>query len=187
MFIFLHYLFPDTFNSGVMVLTPSLDTYKELIHLNKINGSLDGGEQGILNERFCPDWAQDSTTSSTSTGTATLFSKSRNNMYTKIPKCGRLPFIYNVAGEKFEHYKTNRYMAGLSEPVVAHLLGDTKPWKLVELEKKKNFNINNLPISYRNDLPSQAKLHQKWRELYYKATGDKSVLKNNRILVQFLN
>ncbi|KAG1757148.1 glycosyltransferase family 8 protein [Suillus lakei] len=47
---------PDIFNSGVMVLSPSEDKFKELQELLKTNGSWDGGDQGILNEWRAGNW-----------------------------------------------------------------------------------------------------------------------------------
>ncbi|KAG2155595.1 glycosyltransferase family 8 protein [Suillus clintonianus] len=47
---------PDIFNSGVMVLTPGEDKFKELQELLKTNGSWDGGDQGILNEWRGDNW-----------------------------------------------------------------------------------------------------------------------------------
>ncbi|KAG2156652.1 glycosyltransferase family 8 protein [Suillus bovinus] len=47
---------PDIFNSGVMVLSPSEDKFMELQELLKTNGSWDGGDQGILNEWRGGNW-----------------------------------------------------------------------------------------------------------------------------------
>lgn len=47
---------PDIFNSGVMVLSPSEDKFTELQELLKTNGSWDGGDQGILNEWRGSNW-----------------------------------------------------------------------------------------------------------------------------------
>lgn len=41
---------PDCFNSGVFVFTPSLDTFNALLRLAESTGSFDGGDQGLLNE-----------------------------------------------------------------------------------------------------------------------------------------
>lgn len=45
---------PDLFNSGMMVLTPDVGTYQELLEAIT-RGSFDGGDQGLLNEYFT-DW-----------------------------------------------------------------------------------------------------------------------------------
>ena len=40
---------PDSFNSGVMVATPSEATFQELISMMAEKGSWDGADQGLLN------------------------------------------------------------------------------------------------------------------------------------------
>ena len=47
---------PDCFNSGVFVFTPSEKTFTELVDLASKEGSFDGGDQGLLNQYFS-DWA----------------------------------------------------------------------------------------------------------------------------------
>ncbi|KDQ19735.1 glycosyltransferase family 8 protein [Botryobasidium botryosum FD-172 SS1] len=47
---------PDIFNSGVMVLEPGEDKFKELMDLVRSHGSWDGGDQGLLNEWRGGDW-----------------------------------------------------------------------------------------------------------------------------------
>lgn len=47
---------PDIFNSGVMVLTPGEDKFREIKDLVKSRGSWDGGDQGVLNEWRGSDW-----------------------------------------------------------------------------------------------------------------------------------
>jgi len=46
---------PDCFNSGMFVFTPSQDTYEGLIKFAQEKGSFDGGDQGLLNMYF-PEW-----------------------------------------------------------------------------------------------------------------------------------
>jgi len=46
---------PDCFNSGMFVFSPSNDTYSRLLEAAKEEGSFDGGDQGLLNTCF-PDW-----------------------------------------------------------------------------------------------------------------------------------
>eukprot|EP01035_Chromulina_nebulosa_P018961 gene18961-24771_t len=94
---------PDTFNSGFMLLKPSLDTLNLLLHLNSIVGSAEGGDQGVLNNAFCPNWYTiDSTNKS----------------------CGRLPWIYNVESHHYETYKTYQLMANKPLPLVIHFVSD---------------------------------------------------------------
>lgn len=47
---------PDTFNSGVMVLNPSMKTFNHLLELNEQIGSAEGGDQGVFNNGLCPQW-----------------------------------------------------------------------------------------------------------------------------------
>lgn len=49
------FLLPDQFNSGVMVLEPSADTFGRMMSALAGSKSYDGGDQGFLNELFA-DW-----------------------------------------------------------------------------------------------------------------------------------
>ena len=49
------FFLPDHFNSGVMVLDPSADTFTRMMGALAAVGSYDGGDQGFLNT-FFPDW-----------------------------------------------------------------------------------------------------------------------------------
>jgi len=49
------FFLPDRFNSGVMVLEPSAETFRHMIAALSIAGSYDGGDQGFLNTFFA-DW-----------------------------------------------------------------------------------------------------------------------------------
>ena len=46
------FLMPDRFNSGVMVLEPSLATFKRMVSALEATTSYDGGDQGFLNSFF---------------------------------------------------------------------------------------------------------------------------------------
>lgn len=46
---------PDCFNSGLMVLKPSTDTFDQLTKLASQGESFDGADQGLLNQHF-PNW-----------------------------------------------------------------------------------------------------------------------------------
>lgn len=102
---------PDTFNSGFMVLNPSLKTFNELVTLNERLGSSEGGDQGILNNGYCPNW----------------FFVGNDDA-----SCGRLPWIYNVEAVHYEKYKTWRLMNNSSLPAVIHFVSDGKPWKVLQ-------------------------------------------------------
>lgn len=49
------WLLPDCFNSGVMVLSPSADTFARMTATLATTPTYDGGDQGFLNS-FYPDW-----------------------------------------------------------------------------------------------------------------------------------
>jgi hypothetical protein len=200
-----------------MVITPSIPSYQELIRLNKNNGSVDGGDQGVLNFGLCPDWHHNPTqmnvdsdpmaypqhtTSPLSPSTKSIDSllinsivsqnsnnnsnnNNKDNNHSYIPPCGRLPWLYNVYASQFDHYSQVRRQYNLSPPLIAHFMSVTKPWVTLEYEYIQNYNINTMSDKIRNDLQTQAPVHAKWRQLYQKASGDKTVTKN-KVLSQFL-
>jgi lipopolysaccharide biosynthesis glycosyltransferase len=133
-----------------MLLTPSVATYNELVLLNDREGSSDGGDQGILNNGYCPQW------------------HTANSAY----KCGRLPWMYNVYAGYFDSYKYQQLLIGQPGPVVAHFLSDTKPWTVLQAEYADNPD-GVLTSKMKNDLHAQASLHVLWRDKFYKAIGDK--------------
>lgn len=47
---------PDTFNSGMMLLVPAEESFQAILNLVYAKGSWDGGDQGILNEWRGHDW-----------------------------------------------------------------------------------------------------------------------------------
>jgi len=92
---------PDCFNSGVFVFSPSQDTYSRLLQFAVSVGSFDGGDQGLLNLYFS-DWA------------------------TKDIK-KHLPFIYNVVSQTFYSYLPALKQFGKNVKIV-HFIGALKPW-----------------------------------------------------------
>ncbi|XP_047519861.1 glycogenin-1-like isoform X6 [Pieris napi] len=91
---------PDCFNSGVFVFTPSADTFSRLITFAQERGSFDGGDQGLLNS-FFSDWSSD------------------NNK--------RLPFLYNVTSAAFYSYLPALKHYGQNLKII-HFIGPAKPW-----------------------------------------------------------
>ena len=94
---------PDCFNSGVFVYTPSVDTFEKLIVHATNEGSFDGGDQGLLNT-FFSDWATQDITK-------------------------HLPFLYNMCASAtysylpaFEYYERN--------VKIIHFIGTSKPWHI---------------------------------------------------------
>ncbi|CAG9117823.1 unnamed protein product [Plutella xylostella] len=92
---------PDCFNSGVFVFTPSKDTFDALIKFAKERGSFDGGDQGLLNS-FFSDWA-----------------------HGDIKK--HLPFLYNVTSAAFYSYLPALKHFGQNLKII-HFIGAAKPW-----------------------------------------------------------
>ncbi|XP_039757720.1 uncharacterized protein LOC120632017 isoform X3 [Pararge aegeria] len=92
---------PDCFNSGVFVFTPSAETFNNLIKFASERGSFDGGDQGLLNSYFS-DWAQGD-----------------------INK--HLPFLYNVTSAAFYSYIPALKHYGQNLKII-HFIGAAKPW-----------------------------------------------------------
>ncbi|XP_055334394.1 glycogenin-1-like [Paramacrobiotus metropolitanus] len=110
---------PDCFNSGVFVYTPSMKTYETLINFTKTNRSFDGGDQGILN-MFFNDWPT-----------------------ADIKK--HLPFIYNmVASINYSYRPAFRFFS--QSVKIVHFLGAKKPWNVYYDVKKQSIqSIHGLP------------------------------------------
>uniref|UniRef100_A0A1I7TF78 glycogenin glucosyltransferase n=1 Tax=Caenorhabditis tropicalis TaxID=1561998 RepID=A0A1I7TF78_9PELO len=92
---------PDMFNSGVFVFSPSLVVYRALLSLATSGRSFDGGDQGLLNEYF--------------------------NNWRDLPSAHRLPFIYNMtSGEFYSYAAAYRRYGGQTK--IVHFIGAQKPW-----------------------------------------------------------
>ncbi|KAJ3007524.1 hypothetical protein NUW54_g3517 [Trametes sanguinea] len=75
---------PDIFNSGVMVLTPGEDKFKELMELLKTKGTWDGGDQGLLNEWRGDNWHRLSFTYNTTPTAAYTYAPAYERFGSKI-------------------------------------------------------------------------------------------------------
>lgn len=93
---------PDIFNSGFMVLTPSKPVFDKLVEYSATaEASFDGADQGLLNEFF--------------------HLQGNGNKWT------RLPFIYNVTPSP--HYQYLPALARFAEHIhLVHFIGAQKPW-----------------------------------------------------------
>lgn len=96
--------FPDTFNSGMMALTPSKAIFNDLEDLAARGETLDGGDQGVLSIYY--------------------------SQKGKGQSWHRLSFLYNL--ELYKKSRLNMpavqyYRAKLS---VVHFIGKAKPWTL---------------------------------------------------------
>ncbi|PWA01164.1 hypothetical protein BB558_002744 [Smittium angustum] len=104
---------PDWFNSGVMLLSPNQEVYKDLFNLilqeNDTNDSeqkqpmisFDGADQGLLNHYF-DNWSSDSSK--------------------------RLSFTFNVTGSAFYSY-IPAIRANYGKIRAVHFAGQKKPWQ----------------------------------------------------------
>lgn len=99
---------PDIFNSGVMLLTPSQETFLGLLELAAAKGSWDGADQGLINDFFGGE------VGSTHEGPGGGWT--------------RLPFIYNTTALGGYMYAPAFRRHG-NRVRIAHFIGDKKPWR----------------------------------------------------------
>eukprot|EP00607_Mallomonas_marina_P003720 CAMPEP_0182427704 /NCGR_PEP_ID=MMETSP1167-20130531/18999_1 /TAXON_ID=2988 /ORGANISM="Mallomonas Sp, Strain CCMP3275" /LENGTH=389 /DNA_ID=CAMNT_0024610135 /DNA_START=100 /DNA_END=1269 /DNA_ORIENTATION=+ len=137
---------PDNFNSGFMVITPSKETFSRLLEINEEVGSAEGGDQGVFNNGFCPNW---------------FYADSTDK------KCGRIPWIFNVEAANFPEYNTLRQMSGLRLPCVVHFVSDGKPWKVLATDYVGQFAEETKQKLFKQALP-----HLMWRQAYFRGSGD---------------
>ncbi|SNX82493.1 related to glycogenin-2 beta [Melanopsichium pennsylvanicum] len=107
---------PDAFNSGVMMLTPSSHTFEAIRSFARTTGSWDGADQGLLNDFFGPE--QGST-----------YSQHQAQEALTAPGGGwkRLSFRYNVTSHGGYTFAPAYQRYGQSINVV-HFIGQNKPW-----------------------------------------------------------
>lgn len=94
---------PDCFNSGVFVFRPNLNTFREIVKFASVNGSFDGGDQGLLNQYFS-SWATED-----------------------ISK--HLPFLYNMCATSTYTYAPAYKQYGENVKII-HFIGCSKPWHI---------------------------------------------------------
>ncbi|XP_062137366.1 glycogenin-1 isoform X2 [Drosophila sulfurigaster albostrigata] len=94
---------PDCFNSGVFVFTPSVETFNKITEYAVQHGSFDGGDQGLLNQYFA-DWST-----------------------ADIKK--HLPFVYNVTAYASYCYLP-AFKQFRDKIKILHFAGKLKPWLL---------------------------------------------------------
>ena len=109
------YRHSDLFNTGVVVLKPSVDTFKNICTKIQSIGSYTNGDQGFLNY-FYEELKY-----------APMFSQSENAIKQQLP-FQRLPAEYN--GDVSIFYLVNKWVyLDTDEPHVLHYtLGPVKPW-----------------------------------------------------------
>lgn len=98
---------PDLFNSGVMVIKPSKEKYQELHELATKELSIDGADQGILNQFFNP-MCHDGD---------------------RLTEWIRLPFFYNVTSPNAGYQYSPAIKFFANKLKLVHFIGKNKPWK----------------------------------------------------------
>lgn len=98
------FFLPDRFNSGVMVIPPSHETFDAMVEALSVAPSYDGGDQGFLNA-FYADWYA-------------------------MPAVNRLPVGYNVASfiYQFAHGHPSLQATLAREAKILHYMVQ-KPWQ----------------------------------------------------------
>ncbi len=109
---------PDAFNSGVMMLTPSNSTFEAIRSFVRSTGSWDGADQGLLNDYFGPE-----------EGSGDLSEDSLSQEAAAAPGGGwkRLSFRYNVTSHGGYTFAPAYQRYGQSINIV-HFIGQHKPW-----------------------------------------------------------
>ncbi|KAG0142019.1 hypothetical protein CROQUDRAFT_683440 [Cronartium quercuum f. sp. fusiforme G11] len=139
---------PDCFNSGLMVIHPSLEVFDQLYNLFMERGSWDGGDQGLLNEFFRGEGSFEDE------GTP--------------PTWNRLSFTYNVTPSAYYSYAPAYKRFGDRISLI-HFIGREKPWHLFS---QRQFKTRTHPGSS-NALPAvdYDTLVSKWFDVYERAYG----------------
>lgn len=133
----------DLFNTGIVVLKPSVHTFNSMCGEIQRIGSYTGGDQGFLNY-FYEDLKR-----------AGMFSA--NTSENSAAKFLRLPSEYNGNVAIFYLLNKWRYI-DTDEPYVVHYtLGPVKPWKWWSYPL---FSLNWKWKSYRDRLPQRSGLHE---------------------------
>jgi len=141
---------PDNFNAGVMVVKPSAAAYAHLLLLNEKVGSVEGGDQGVLNNGLCPSWA---------------------TVGPQDPHCGRLPWLVNVGAVHYTAYRSLQEGSGKRLPCVVHFDGDGKPWTVLLFEYLSAAEQAQIPMETKGKLAAMALPHILWRRAYFRAIG----------------
>ncbi|KAL7417787.1 hypothetical protein BDY24DRAFT_411740 [Mrakia frigida] len=120
---------PDCFNSGVMVLEPSEQTFEGLREMmlagkgQRGGGSFDGGDQGILNQYF--------------------------NGEDGRPEWNRISFTYNTTPTAAYTYAPAYSHYGPTINCV-HFIGANKPWSSLSYRASRPTPCENLPFDYQS-------------------------------------
>lgn len=156
---------PDIFNSGLFLIKPSLNTYKQLSQIvdsSSTNSSFDGADQGLLNEFY------------------QSFGKFNSD---KTRSWKPLSFLYNVTPNGQYQY-TPAYKRFAKDINVLHFIGALKPWanKVPYYDIAKLSAAASVNEEYNGDAYGLTAL---WWKIFYKHYGAdadiKSVIYNNEL------
>lgn len=103
---------PDMFNSGVLTIVPDLDIYAELAEYVMSTISVDGADQGVLNQYFNPNCRFGSRQSTIGGENGWI----------------RLPFTYNVTVPNAGYQNAPAVHFFRSQIKLVHFIGRDKPW-----------------------------------------------------------
>lgn len=145
---------PDCFNSGLMVIKPSKETFDKIFEHFRSHGSWDGGDQGLLNDFF-----QSSTEKSAPDDSHPSESEGWN----------RLSFIYNVTPSAYYTYAPayKRYGDKIS---MIHFIGSEKPWHLINRRRYRNAYFPHQQSRFL-DAVDYDSLVDRWLDVYEKVVG----------------
>mmetsp|Transcript_23589 Transcript_23589/g.72571 ORF Transcript_23589/g.72571 Transcript_23589/m.72571 type:complete len:932 (-) Transcript_23589:572-3367(-) len=116
-------VYPRVFNSGLMLLRPSLALFKSLVHLAPSLLSYNRGDQGFLNAYFSKQWHNISTTKALLHGT----SKHSEVGIGWIPLDVQYNFPAWLANSYYGKSKYPDFPSGIS---MFHFAGEIKPWRM---------------------------------------------------------
>jgi glycogenin glucosyltransferase len=118
--------FPDCFNSGFMVLSPSATTYAELTKLAGEIESFDGGDQGLLNVYFGDGTLGHPMQSLVSGSDAEGSKREASHPWY------RLSFTYNMEMHKVYRFYIPAVLRYRPQHKVLHFIGKDKPWHFLD-------------------------------------------------------
>ncbi|EFP81581.2 uncharacterized protein PGTG_07830 [Puccinia graminis f. sp. tritici CRL 75-36-700-3] len=144
---------PDCFNSGLMVIKPSNETFEKIFQHFLTHGSWDGGDQGLLNDYFAQSSGELSPAGSDG----------------QSQGWNRLSFVYNVTPSTYYTYAPayKRYGDKIS---MIHFIGSDKPWHLINRRRYRNAYAPNQNSESLNAVDYDS-LVDHWLDVYETVVG----------------
>lgn len=144
---------PDCFNTGLMVTSPSSETFEKIFQHFLSHGSWDGGDQGLLNDYF-----------SRSSGELSAAESGDQSQ-----GWNRLSFIYNVTPSTYYTYAP-AYKRHGDKISMIHFIGSEKPWHLINRRRYRNAYAPNQQSESLNAV-SYDSLVDHWLDVYEDVVG----------------